>query len=120
NKFLLALLNSTLFNYIHIIKFYSARIPQGSLRYPISFLSILPIRLIDFDNMRDVDLYNNIIDLVDIILALNVNISETKTGHEKTLLRRQIEATDRQIDRLVYELYGLNEEEIKIVEDGTS
>jgi hypothetical protein len=29
---------------------------------------------------------------------------------------RQIEATDRQIDRLVYELYGLTEEEIGIVE----
>jgi hypothetical protein len=30
--------------------------------------------------------------------------------------KRQIEATDRQIDLLVYELYGLTEEEIKIVE----
>jgi hypothetical protein len=29
----------------------------------------------------------------------------------------QIEATDRQIDALVYELYGLTEEEIRIVED---
>ena len=34
----------------------------------------------------------------------------------QTLLKRQIEATNRQIDRLVYELYGLTEEEIKIVE----
>lgn len=34
----------------------------------------------------------------------------------RTVLQRQIEATDRQIDRLVYELYGLNEEEIGIVE----
>jgi len=32
------------------------------------------------------------------------------------LLQRQIEATDKQIDRLVYELYGLTEEEIGIVE----
>ena len=38
------------------------------------------------------------------------------TDHDKTLLARQIEATDRQIDRLVYELYGLTEEEIGIVE----
>jgi hypothetical protein len=30
----------------------------------------------------------------------------------------QIAATDRQIDRLVYELYGLSEEEIRIVEGG--
>jgi len=39
-----------------------------------------------------------------------------KTAHEKTNLQRQIEATDKQIDSLVYELYGLTEEEIKIVE----
>jgi len=36
-------------------------------------------------------------------------------------LQRQIDATDRQIDRLVYELYGLTEEEIiKIVEEETT
>jgi len=34
----------------------------------------------------------------------------------KENLRRQIDATDRQIDRLVYELYGLTDEEIRIVE----
>ncbi len=33
-------------------------------------------------------------------------------------LRREIEAIDRQIDQLVYELYGLTDEEIKIVEEG--
>jgi hypothetical protein len=39
-----------------------------------------------------------------------------KTDHEKTALQRQIDATDRQIDQLVYELYGLTEEEVRIVE----
>lgn len=39
------------------------------------------------------------------------------TGQRTTLSRRQIEATDRQIDRLVYELYGLTDEEIGIVEE---
>jgi len=29
----------------------------------------------------------------------------------------QIDATDKQIDKLVYELYGLSEEEIKIIEE---
>ncbi len=33
--------------------------------------------------------------------------------------RRRIEILDRQIDTLVYELYGLTEEEVKIVEGGT-
>jgi hypothetical protein len=32
------------------------------------------------------------------------------------MLQRRIEATDEQIDRLVYELYGLTEEEIELVE----
>jgi hypothetical protein len=29
-------------------------------------------------------------------------------------------ATDRQIERLVYELYGLRDEEVRIVEEATS
>jgi hypothetical protein len=39
------------------------------------------------------------------------------TDHDRTLLVRRIEATDRQIDMLVYELYDLTEEEIGIVEE---
>jgi len=35
----------------------------------------------------------------------------------KTVLQRQIYARDKQIDKLVYELYGLTEEEIKVVEE---
>ena len=42
-----------------------------------------------------------------------------ETRHRVTTIERQIEATDRQIDRLVYELYGLTEEEIAIVEETT-
>jgi predicted nucleic acid-binding Zn-ribbon protein len=41
---------------------------------------------------------------------------EVKTDHERTALQRQIDATDRQIDQLAYELYGLTQEEIRIVE----
>jgi hypothetical protein len=36
------------------------------------------------------------------------------------VLKRQIEATDRQIDELVYTLYGLTEDEVKIVEESFS
>ena len=39
-----------------------------------------------------------------------------KTPQEKTALERQIAATDTQIDRLVYDLYALTEDEIRIVE----
>ncbi|HQM38428.1 MAG: hypothetical protein PHY81_04410 [Candidatus Bipolaricaulis anaerobius] len=45
--------------------------------------------------------------------------SAAKTEHEKTGLQRQIAATDHQIDHLMYELYGLTEEEIRVVEEAT-
>jgi hypothetical protein len=38
------------------------------------------------------------------------------TPQEQESLARQIQSTDWEIDRLVYELYGLTEEEIKIME----
>jgi hypothetical protein len=41
-----------------------------------------------------------------------------KTPHEKTASPAPARPTDRQIDRLVYELYGLTVEEIKTVEGG--
>ena len=46
-------------------------------------------------------------------------VSCSRTAADKELYQRQIAATDRQIDALVYELYGLAEEEIKIVEGAT-
>jgi hypothetical protein len=33
--------------------------------------------------------------------------------------QREIDATDRQIDQLVYQLYGLTDDEIRIVEEAT-
>ena len=60
------------------------------------------------------------VGLVDRMLSLNKQLPTAKTDHEKTVLQRQIEATDKQVDHLVYELYGLTEEEIKIVEERTN
>jgi hypothetical protein len=43
-------------------------------------------------------------------------LPKTKSSHERESLKRTIAATDPQIDALVYELYGLTEEEIGVVE----
>jgi len=53
---------------------------------------------------------------MDKTLSLHKQLPLARTPHEQTALQRQIEATDRQIDALVYELYALKEEEIAIVE----
>jgi hypothetical protein len=57
-----------------------------------------------------------LINAVERMLDLQKQLPEARTPHEQTSLQRQIEATDRQIDALVYELYGLTEEEIRIIE----
>jgi hypothetical protein len=58
------------------------------------------------------------VSLVEQMLDLHQRKSAARNPHETEALDRQIHATDEQIDRLVYELYGLTEEEIRLVEEG--
>jgi hypothetical protein len=71
---------------------------------------------IDFFDSDDTARHNRMVSLVDQMLSLYKQLQDARTPHEQTALQRQIDATDGQIDALVYELYGLTEEEIKIVE----
>lgn len=57
-------------------------------------------------------------DLAAQMLALNAQ-PPGHTAHEQTLISRQIATVDREIDALVYELYGLTDDEIRIVEQST-
>ena len=50
------------------------------------------------------------------MLALHQKLAGATIAGDKQLYQRQIEATGRQIGRLVYELYDLTEDEIAIVE----
>jgi chaperonin cofactor prefoldin len=51
-----------------------------------------------------------------ILLALKQKEQGETLPQTKTMIGRQIQALDRQIDGVVYELYGLSDEEIKVVE----
>lgn len=54
------------------------------------------------------------------MLALHQRLAAARTDREETNLKRQIDAADRRIDRLVYDLYDLTEKEIRIVEGTTA
>jgi hypothetical protein len=56
------------------------------------------------------------VKLVDSMLALHKQLASGKSEAHRGAIRRQIEATDAAIDRLVYDLYGLTKDEIAIVE----
>lgn len=112
--YLLGLLNSSILRWF--FPFVSAPFRGGWLSANRQFLSLLPIRTIEFSNPTDKAAHDRMVILVEQMLSLHKQSSNAKTGHDQTLIQRQIDATDQQIDKLVYELYGLTEEEIRVVE----
>lgn len=116
--YLIGLLNSRLWTFLFSKT--SSEIRGGFLRWKRQYMSPLPVRTIDSSDPADVARHKRMITLVDGMLSLHKQLHEARTPHEQTALQRQIEATDRQIDTLVYALYGLTEEEIKIVNDSTN
>jgi len=77
----------------------------------------LPIRIVDFADSVERSTHDQIAQLVTDIQELHRRLHAAKTDHEKSLIQRQIKETDKQIDQLVYELYGLTDKEIRIAEE---
>jgi len=106
---LLALLNSKTVSYYLVQK-----CPDklgGYKRFNSTNISNIPIPT-KFESAE----YDSLAKLALTRVELESKISKAKTPTERTAIERQIQATDKQIDQLVYQLYGLTEEEIKIVE----
>jgi hypothetical protein len=80
-------------------------------------LSRAPIRPINFSDPVDKTRHDRMAALVQRMLDLHKRLPAAKTDHEKTVLQRDIDATDREIDRLVYDLYNLTDEEIATIEE---
>ncbi|MFA4849225.1 MAG: hypothetical protein WC626_05815 [Methanoregula sp.] len=76
-----------------------------------------PIYTIDFDKPDDKTRHDRMVTLVTGMLELHKHLSHAKTDQEKRLVTQEIESTDRQIDSLVYGLYGLTADEIAVVEE---
>ena len=83
----------------------------------VVYVTQLPIRTIDFDDPVDVVRHDQMVALVERMLDLHKQLGAAALPQQKKMLQRQIEAIDKQIDQLVYELYGLTEDEIRIVEE---
>ena len=117
-SYLLGILNSEFASWLASIFALSAT--KGAFtKFRTNQLSPLPIRVIDFGDPVDVDMHDRMLSLVDQMLELNKKLAESKMPQATEMVKRQIETTDRQIDDLVYELYDLTDDEIKIVEQAT-
>ena len=117
SKYLLGLLNSKLMNfyYKNIFAVYRGEF----LRFFGQYLERIPVYIPDFSDPADTARHDRMVALVTQMLDLHRKLQESTLEHEKNVIQRQIEATDREIDDLVYELYGLTEEERRIVEEAT-
>ena len=62
--------------------------------------------------------HKKLVALVDTMLELQKKHHDARMEQDKELYERQIKIVDAQIDRLVYDLYGLTEEEVKEVDGG--
>ena len=72
--------------------------------------------MISKDEMKEKAQHDKLVSLVDNMLELQKKYYEARMDRDKELYERQINIVDAQIDRLVYDLYGLTEKEIKIIE----
>jgi hypothetical protein len=113
-KYLLGILNSRLLTVYYRAK--SVTNKKSIAQVKKVDLDQLPIRTIDFAVPADRERHDRMVALVEQMLALHRQLGAARTDHEQTNLKRQIDATDRRIDRLVYDLYNLTDEEIGIVE----
>ena len=116
--YLLGLLNSRLLD--SLIQATSTPFRGGYLALNRQYIEQLPIRRIDFTNKSDKSRHDRVVELVERMLALHEQLPQAQTDQDKAVLERQIATVDRQLDQLVYELYGLTEEEIAIVEEATT
>ena len=113
-KYLLALLNSRLLGFV-----YKCGNPQtGKVFAEIkpSVVKGLPIRRINLSDASEKARHDATVAKVEAMLAAKKELAGAKTGNDITFYENKCADLDRQIDALVYDLYGLTADEIKIVE----
>ncbi|GAA8646517.1 class I SAM-dependent DNA methyltransferase [Helicobacter pylori] len=101
---ILGVLNSKLMTYFYKKKFFPTHMQGGAFGFDTLSVETLPIPKIIKSNQPTAD---KIIALVDKILALKEKDPKANT-----------QKLEKEIDALVYQLYNLTDEEIKIIENG--
>jgi hypothetical protein len=112
--FVLGVLHSACFQFLYQIS--SQREQRVIPQVKAAKLYGLPFPIINTSDPTIEARHDKMVTLVERMLELHQKLAAATIPADKELYQRQIEVTDRQIDTLVYELYGLTEEEIAVVE----
>lgn len=115
-KFILAILNSRLISWY--FNFIQPRKGRLFAELKINHIDSFPLSRIDFSNSEEKLKHDELVKLAEKMLKLNEDLQSVIKGtNHCQKINSEIQKTDRQIDQMVYELYGLTPEEIKIVEE---
>jgi type I restriction-modification system DNA methylase subunit len=109
-KYVLGLLNSKVVEFF--MRNSSPMFSGGYYKYHTQYIEHIPVI------EAEPDARSRLISLVERILLLNQQLSKfsDKKTNESAKIELEIKKTDSEIDNLVYELYGLTDREIEIVE----
>ncbi|HUV87353.1 MAG TPA: N-6 DNA methylase [bacterium] len=112
--FLLGVLNSKV--YFFFMNTIVSSIQGATLVAQKSRIVNFPIPILNTSGTLKSARHDNMVALVEEMLELHKRLARAKSDPDKQRLQRAVATTDRKIDNLVYELYGLADEEIRIVE----
>jgi type I restriction-modification system DNA methylase subunit len=113
--YLMALLNSRLLTFR--FRFIGKLKSGGILEYFWNSISKLPIRRIDFSNADDEARHDQVVHLVKELLDCKERLAASRSERDRGFYDGKCNALDHKIDELVYDLYGLTDKEIAIIQD---
>ncbi len=113
-RYLLGMLNSRLLSFYAVG--HSPVFSGAYYKFSAPYVRRIPIRRINPSDRADGMAHDRIVKLVAGMLQLHETLAAARSVAQKEVIRRQIVATDSEIDHLVYDLYGLTPSEVAIVE----
>ena len=108
-KLLLGLLNSKLYWWFFTKN--NMTLGSSGIRMLAMYIETLPIPEVDKDTE------SKLVNLVDNIIDLNKKLSSEKNPNTIEMLNTRIQAVDAAIDKIVYSLYNLTDDEIRVIEN---
>ena len=118
-RYILGLLNSKLLNWYYQ-NILNPEKGEALAQVKRGHIALLPIKEINISTKEEVALHDEIVHLVETMLQLQKEKQQTTLPDKLDQLNTRIEYTDEKINKLVFELYGLGEEERRIVEGDNS
>lgn len=115
SKYILGILNAKLLSW-YCYRFIFGKAIR-TMHFDNAVTSRIPYPRINLNSNKEKSHHDFLTLLVDQMLKTQNQFHNAKTENDKKIYKQKIDILDKQIDDLVYELYGLTEEEIKIIEE---